>query len=332
MDSIGYRPLEYSSPKPKKRPFRKAFLLLFALSLLFIRQAGDIAAVEASEQTSQPPTLLSKADEYLAVARNAPKPPVFAKSYVLLDPKTAEVVVSQNPDASVPIASTTKMVTALVARQLFKLNETVTVSSLAANINGSDIQLMLGEKISVHELLKGLMIQSGNDAAFALADHYSPGDNEYKTFVAKMNEYVQAAGLKNSVFGDPAGLDDETGRSTAWDLAHIARLVLADPVLRDIVSIPKTTITSVDGSFVHELTNSNRLLLGDSPYYLPGALGVKTGFTPDAGHCLVSAYQSVNGLLIGVVLNTAEYSITASASESRKLFMWADRYVETRSY
>jgi D-alanyl-D-alanine carboxypeptidase len=203
---------------------------------------------------------------------------------------------------------------------------------LAANINGSDIQLKLGEKITVHELLRGLMIQSGNDAAFALADHYSPGDNEYKAFVAKMNEYVAVVGLKNTVFGDPAGLDDETGRSTAADLAHIARLVLQDPVLGDIIATAKTTIQSVDGAVTHELTNSNRLLLGDSPYYLPGAIGVKTGFTPEAGHCLVSAYQSAHGLLIGVVLNTAEYTITASASESRKLYTWADRYVEARQY
>ena len=332
MDSIGYRPLLVQSTSQKKRPLRKIIMGVLALSLLFIRQTQSPLSAEASQQVIDPPALLGSVDSYLTVAKNAPKPPVFAKSYVLLDPKTAEVIISQNPDTAVPIASTTKMVTALVARELFKLDETVEISRLAANINGSDIQLVLGEKISVHELLRGLMIQSGNDAAYALADHYTPGDNEYKEFVTKMNEYVQRVGLKNTVFGDPAGLDDQVGRSTAWDLAQIARLVLADPVLTDIVATAHTTIASVDGAHVHELTSSNRLLLGDSPYYLPGALGVKTGFTPEAGHCLVSAYQSTNGLLIGVVLNTVEYTITASASESRKLYMWADRYVEQRRY
>ncbi len=331
MDGIAYRPVSAMSER-KKRPLRKAILLLLGLSLLFIRQTGDIVGVEASQLTIVPPALLAETKDYLAVADKAPKPPVFAKSYLLLDPRTAEVLIGQNTEASVPIASTTKMVTALVARELYKLDETVKISSLAANINGSDIQLTLGEEITVHELLRGLMIQSGNDAAFALADHYSPDENDYKMFVVKMNEYVQKVGLKNTVFGDPAGLDDEIGRSTAWDLAQIARLVLADKVLADIVATARTTITSIDGSAIHELTSSNRLLLGDSPYYLPGALGVKTGFTPDAGHCLVSAYQSTNGLLIGVVLNTAEYTITASASESRKLYQWADRYIEQRTY
>lgn len=302
------------------------------MSLLFVRSTQELTPAEASSLAVESPPLLGQVGTYLAITKNAPKPPVFAKSFVLLDPNTSEVIVSQNPELLVPIASTTKMVTALVARELFDLDETVTVSKLAANINGSDIQLVLNEKISMHQLLRGLMIQSGNDAAFAIADHYSPADNEYIDFVNKMNEFAQKVGLKNTVFGDPAGLDDETGRSTAWDLAQIARLVLADPILKEIVSTARATITSTDGSISHELTNSNRLLLGDSPYYLPGATGVKTGFTPLAGHCLVSAYQSAQGPLIAVVLNTAEYSITASAAESRKLYTWADRYLERRQY
>lgn len=332
MEIINYQPASVLSVKSRKQTVRKLILTLLAISLLFIRQTSDQPTARASQEPEQPPPTFDSLEGYLTIKDGAPKPPVSARSFVLLNPANAEVVVSQNADSVVPIASTTKMVTALVTRELYELDEVVEISPLAANINGADIQLVSGEKMTVHELLRGLMIQSGNDAAFALADHYSAKNNNYQEFVTKMNEYVAAVGLRNTVFGDPAGLDDEVGRSTAWDLAQIARLVLADTVLADIIATPRTIITSVDGTIVHQLTSSNRLLLDDSPYFLPGVIGIKTGFTPLAGHCLVSAYQSSSGLLIAVVLNTDEYSITASAAESRQLYSWAEDYLVHQSY
>lgn len=331
MDGLSYRPHYSSLPSRKRFRTKRPILFLLTLTVLFI-QAGVGLPVQAFN-SSQPVTPSFQANSsYLAIINNAPEPPIYAKSYLLLDTTSAEIVVGENVDRVVPIASTTKMVTALVARKLFDLDEVVTVSSFSSNIIGSGIGLVTNEKITVENLLKGLLIKSGNDAAFALAEHYSQEYKNYQSFVEQMNNYIEEVGLTNSVFGDPAGLDDEVGRSTSWELAQIARLVLLDPVLSSIVKTASTTIYSADKVFRHDLTNSNRLIQSDSPYYLPGSVGIKTGFTHDAGHCLVSAYESDNGLLVGVVLNTVEYTATASSAESRKLYTWANRYTERRQY
>lgn len=331
MHSVGYN-IPVQPRQKKKLKISKALVFVFAISLFFLQNGPTISVVNATNVIISPPERLKDVSSYLLQKDSAPLPPVYSKSYLLMDASNGDVLVDKNKSQRVPVASTTKMVTALVAMNEFDLNEVVEVGKFAANVNGSEIKLMWGEKITVRDLIKGLLIQSGNDTAFALAEHYSKEPGNYQLFVEKMNQYVVDQGLTDTVFGDPAGLDDEIGRSTAWDLAHIARLLLADDLLAKIVKIPKTTIASVDGRFVHDLESSNRLILGDSSYYLPGSLGIKTGFTPDAGHSLVSAYSFGSSTLIGVVLSTNEYSITASANESRKLYSWANRYIEKATY
>ncbi|MEX2361948.1 MAG: hypothetical protein WD544_02105 [Patescibacteria group bacterium] len=329
MDAANYTP--QLTPRLKKRKFNRIFIIVFAISLFFLQGRSQTFASPA-DAVSTPPTTLDNLTSYLTVPNDTPNPLIYAKSYLLMESETTEVIIGKNFDLSVPIASTTKMATALLARQLYSLDEVVTVKRFTAGIGGSTIGLVYQEKVTVGDLLKGLLIQSGNDAAFALAQHYSNQKDDYQSFVAKMNEFVKEHGLNNTVFGDPAGLDDEIGRSTALDLAHLARLLLNDPVLADIVKTNETTIYSTNRLLSHDLISSNRLLDSSSPYYLPRAIGVKTGFTLDAGHCLVSAYQSKHGLLIGVVLNTIEFTTTASADESQKLHRWADYYVENKVY
>lgn len=320
-----------------RRGLKKGLLVALAVVLLSI--PGSQTLVEATDAVKSAKTdhqqLIMQLDNlsgYQARRAGSKPPQIYAKSYLLMDAESSRVIVAQNANEKIPIASTTKMVTALVARELFELDEAVTVSRNAMLIPGSKIDLQAGEKITVLNLLKGLLIQSGNDAAFTLAYYYSKEKGQYQPFVAKMNEFAVAQNLKMSNFGDPAGLDDDTGRSTAFDLANIARLLLKDPVLAKIVVTPEETIASVDGALTHQLKNSNRLVVGDNPLYLPNVLGVKTGFTPAAGHCLVSAYRLGDRTFIGVVMNTAEYTITASASEMRKLFKWADQNVLAVKY
>lgn len=331
MDPISYNlPIQ---PRSKNRPkLSKLLVFVFVLSLFFLRHSSAVQSASAFNVITAPPEDLTATSSYLVRKEGSPLPPVYSNSYILIDATNGDVLVGKNKTRIVPVASTTKMVTALVAREVFDLNEVVEIKQLAASINGSEIKLIYGEKITVRDLLKGLLIQSGNDTAFALAEHYSKVPGNYELFVEKMNSYVREQGLVDTVFSDPAGLDDEIGRSTAWDLANIARLLLVDEVLAKIVKIPKTTVASIDGRFTHELENSNRLILSDSSYYLPGVIGIKTGFTPDAGHCLVSAYNFNGQTIIGVVLKTNEYSITASAYESRKLYNWANRYIEAMAY
>lgn len=244
---------------------------------------------------------------------------IYAKSAILIDESSFKVLYEKEPELKVPIASTTKMMTALVILEDYneRLNEPVTITREMINVDGSDIELRPGEKITVENLLKGLLIYSGNDAAYSLAS-YLGGKDE---FVEKMNEKAQFLGLDNTHFKDPAGLDDE-GYSTAHELAILGTYAMRNITFAEIVKTPNISLASVDGRLTHELKNSNRMLRSEEQFYYPFAIGIKTGFTPAAGHCLVSAAEKDGHRLVAVILNTNEDTLTASAQESRKLLDW----------
>lgn len=267
------------------------------------------------------------------VVREGAKPPlVYAKAYALIDAETGEVIIEKNGYLTLPVASTTKMTTALVAEANLELGAVATISQKVNSVIGSDIQLLAGEKMTVHNLLKGLLIQSGNDAAISLAEFYDQKVGSPGAFVKKMNEFLRDRYITDTTFTDPAGLDDETGRSSAVSLAQIARILLTRPALAAIIKTPTITIFSTDERFQHSLKNSNRLVVADNPYYMPEAIGVKTGFTLDAGHCLVAAMTDKGRTYVGVVLNTTESTLTASAAEMKKLFTWTKQSVEWKTY
>lgn len=247
------------------------------------------------------------------------EPNILAQSVILMDEKSFYPLFQKNSDQKVAIASTTKIMTALVVLEEYtdKLNDVVTITYPMINIEGSDIQLRPGEKITVENLLKGLLIMSGNDTAYSLAAHFGGKD----AFVQKMNNKAVFLGLKNTHYKDPAGLDDE-GYSTARELAILAAYAMRNEKFREIVKTPETTIISTDGIVSHELKNSNRMMRQEEQFYYPFAIGIKTGFTFAAGHSLVSAAVKDGHEIIGIVLNTNESTLTASAKESRKLLDW----------
>lgn len=251
--------------------------------------------------------------------QNYQEPNVNAHSAILLDEKSFYELYAKGAEQKVPIASTTKIMTALVVLEEYpdKLNEVVTVTSQMINVDGSDIQLQSGEKITVENLLKGLLIMSGNDTAYSLAAYFGGKDD----FVKLMNEKAVFLGLQNTQYKDSAGLDDE-GYSTARDLAIVAAYAMRNQQFREIVRTPNVNITSADGEILHELKNSNRMLREEEQFYFPLAIGIKTGFTPAAGHCLVSAAEKDGHKIISVILNTNENTLTASAKESKKLLEW----------
>jgi len=273
---------------------------------------------------------LNKIESYTAVS-TIRLPLIYAGAYLLLDESTNETLISKNPDQPIPVASTTKMMSAMVAIKELGLTKVVTVSKEPPRVEGSKIGLTAGEQITVLDLLKGMLIYSGNDAAYALAEAYSGTPGLIAPFVEKMNEYAARYNLAQTHFQDPAGLNDD-GRSTPFELSQLAKLVLSDSTLAEIVATPQTTVSSVDGSQLHELKSSNRLILPESPYYFGEATGVKTGFTFAAGHCLVASYKHGDRTLIGVVMNTVESTVTASASEMNKLFTWARSNVQIKTY
>jgi len=246
-------------------------------------------------------------------------PNIEAKAIYLIDLPALYPMYSKEENTKLPIASTAKIATALVVLENHgdKLQNVITITPQMISVEGSDIQLRSGEKITVENLLNGLLIMSGNDTAYALADYF--GGRE--AFVKEMNEKVSEIGADNTKYQDPAGLNDE-GYSTAHDLALITAYALRNSKFSEIVKTPEKTIASADGKFNHELKNSNRMLRQEETYYYPYTIGVKTGFTNEAGHVLVSSAEIEGHKILSVVLNTNENSLTASAKESKKLLEW----------
>ncbi len=221
--------------------------------------------------------------------------PSSAKGMVVIEGNSNEILYSYNHEAELPMASTTKIVTAILAiENTPNLDEKFEVSEKSIGIEGTSIYLKSGEKLSMRELLYGLILASGNDCAVAIAEHI--GGEEY--FVELMNNFASDLGLEHTHFANPHGLDGEGHFTSAYDLAIMTSYALKNPVFREIVSTERMVIEKNDIYQARYLKHKNRLMFTDK-----NCIGVKTGFTDNAGRCLVNAHEE-NGLqIISVVLN-----------------------------
>lgn len=219
---------------------------------------------------------------------------VSAESAILYHPASGSVLYEKNADDRRGIASTTKIVTALtVLKRCGDLDRTVTIPQEACGVEGSSLYLKPGEKLTVIELLYGLLLASANDAATALAIACA---GSVEAFADKMNGIAAEYGLLNSHFSNPHGLDAKDHYSTARDLATVAAAALEDETFREIVSTKRSVIDGdCEPRYLH---NHNKLL-----DLYPGCVGVKTGYTKKCGRCLVSAAERDGELLIAVTLN-----------------------------
>ncbi len=215
-----------------------------------------------------------------------------ARSYLLMEAASGQVLRARNPDTPLPPASTTKILTALLALKRGNLDEEVTVSFRASRMEGSRIYLEAGERRTLRELLYALMLQSGNDAAVAIAEHLAGSE---EAFARLMEEEARRMGARSSTFRNPHGLHHPEHLVTARDLALITREALRWREFREIVGAREKVIPGPRGE--RHLWNKNRLL-----WEYPGAVGVKTGYTLEAGSCLVAAAEREGRLLIAVVL------------------------------
>lgn len=222
-----------------------------------------------------------------------------ARAAVLIERETGRVLLSCNPGEPLPMASTTKVMTALLALEYGRLDEVVTVGKNAYGVPGTSIYLGLGEKITLKDLLYGLMLASGNDAAVAIAEHIG-GDVE--AFCRQMTRRAAELGCTDTVFVNPNGLPAQGHHTTAYDLALIARQAMTYPLFRQIVSTRRASIPWEGRSYQRILNNKNRLL---SSY--EGATGIKTGYTRAAGRCLVFGARRDGMEVIGVVLNCGDW-------------------------
>lgn len=224
---------------------------------------------------------------FLCVCSAAPSE--SAKSAILIDADTGRILYAKNSDSRCLIASTTKIMTAIVVLEHCALDESYEIPPEATGVEGSSIYLKAGERLTIRELLYGMMLQSGNDAAVALALACSESVPE---FVDLMNLKAQQLGLHQTHFENPHGLDGEAHYSTAADLARMTRYALKDPDFAEIVSTKSIRIGS------RSFTNHNKLL-----WSVDGVIGVKTGYTKAAGRILVSAAERNGRRLIAVTIS-----------------------------
>ncbi len=245
------------------------------------------------------------------VSKATDMPKLNARIGLIFDRNSKTILYEKNGEKQVPMASTTKIMTSIVVLENANLSDIVTIDKKAAGTGGSRLGLKANDKITVHDLLYGLMLRSGNDAAVALAIHVG---GSIEGFSNLMNKKAEEMGLINSHFITPHGLDEKQHYTTAYELACMADYALNIPKFKEIVSSKNYNIT-INGKS-HIISNTNELL-GN----LNGVYGVKTGFTNGAGRCLVTACKRGDLDIITVVLGADTKKIRTS--DSIKLIEYA---------
>lgn len=252
---------------------------------------------------------------------NLPEPPAYpinvtetkapfltAKSAVVIDVPSKVVILAKNPNFRLLPASTTKIMTALIVLENYKLDNVLVVPKLD-DLIGRNMELLGGEKITVENLLYGLLVHSANDAALTLSSRYSGGIEE---FICLMNKKANELGLFNTHFANISGIDQVNHYSTVRDLAHLAVYAMKNPIFSEMVSTSKVTVSDVDKNHWHDLENTNELI-GE----VDGLKGVKTGWTEKAGECLVSYIERNSRKIITVLLGSRD-----RFGETKKLIDW----------
>lgn len=246
------------------------------------------------------------------VSNSTIQPEITAQGVYFVDLDSFTPFFEKNSNQKFLPASTTKLITALVAIDHFRLDQNLKVKKIVdePQIMG----LISGEEISFENLLYGILIHSANDAAFVIADNF-PGGEE--NFVRKMNEKAKQLMMKNSYFKNPAGFDDFGQFTTPFELSLAARAVLNNQTLKKIVAIKNITVADKDFKIFHSLQNVNRLL-GE----VSGLGGLKTGYTENAGENLISYYKKNGRQLILVVLKSED-----RFEDTKKLIDWFNKNV-----
>ncbi len=256
-------------------------LVALLIGVLFLFMGTCLTNVSAaSVKKEKPPTAPEK---------------IKAKAAVLIDEQTGRILFEKDAQLRLPMASTTKIMTALLTLEQADLDDYFTVNSQAINVEGSSMGLKEGDRVSLRALAYGMLLPSGNDAANTAAVRIAGSLPE---FAKMMNERAQEMGLYDTHFVTPSGLNDENHYSTAYDMARLAQQALQNPEFANICSSSQAVVQFGNPPHDRWMKNHNRLL---SSY--EGAVGVKTGYTEAAGRCLVSCAERNGIKLIAVTLN-----------------------------
>lgn len=272
------------------RKLKKVIFSLFII--LLISSSMYVYADDEDEMITENIIEENEKREIEAAANYETKPTINSRRYVIYDRLSKKSLYGKDENKQTAMASTTKIMTAMVVVENCKLTDVVTVTKKAAGTGGSRLGLQENDKITVNDLLYGLMLRSGNDAAVALAIHTAGSIEEFANL---MNKKAKELDLKNTHFVTPHGLDDPEHYTTAFELAKMTDYALENDVIAKIVNTKSTTISINERKM--QITNTNELL-----GIVNGVYGVKTGFTNNAGRCLVTSIKRNDMDLIIVVL------------------------------
>jgi D-alanyl-D-alanine carboxypeptidase/D-alanyl-D-alanine carboxypeptidase (penicillin-binding protein 5/6) len=229
-------------------------------------------------------------------AYSADEPSLSAHSAILINAQTKEIIYEKNAREKLSMASTTKIMTAILAIESGRLSEVVTAENMQAE--GSSIGLENGNKLTLETLVWGMMLESGNDAA-RLSANFLAGDE--KAFSVLMNEKAETLGMYDTNFVTASGLDSEHHYSTAYDMALLGAYATDNPIFRNICSTKRKTVRFIEPDISKTFSNHNKLLT-----YYDSVIGIKTGFTKKSGRCLVSACERNGIVLVAVTLNAGD--------------------------
>lgn len=232
---------------------------------------------------------------------------INSEAAILMDSKTGKILYEKNAYTKMYPASTTKILTAIIAIENLSLDEKITASyeavmSIPSGYSNAAIQV--GESLTVHELLQLFLIHSANEVGFIFAEAVS---GSFSEFAELMNSKATEIGCENTNFTNPSGLHDKNHYTTAYDLALIAQYCMKNETFRSIVAMPSCTIAATDKYEERYFRNTNEMLNEKSQYYYKNVIGIKTGFTSQAKNCLIAAAKKDNTELISVVLGAPGY-------------------------
>lgn len=263
--------------------------------------------------STQEPPLVEQLPKYIGDGTSLE---IFSKAALAIDTDSGTILYEKNPQMPVMPASTVKVITALVALDSYNLDQKIITPSVT--VEGTKMGLTAGEVISVNDLLYGLLVASANDAAEVLAYVYPGGRN---LFVAQMNTKAQSLGLRNSVFVNPTGLDEDGQTTTAQDLVKASFYAMQNPEFKKIVGTKRYNVVGSDGEITHKLNNINQLL-----GVVEGVKGVKTGKTEGAMENLITYIErDESGVMIALLGSTDRFADTVKTIDwIYNNFSWKD--------
>lgn len=278
--------------------FSFALLILF-LAIFFFLPGQNIYQTSFTSKKPvvvNPPFALPSPAPYPVNVSGDPPSSLTAQAVLVVDIPTSVILYQKNPKLRLEPASITKIMTALVGLEVFKMEDILTVETQVSL--GRTMGLVPGEKLTLENLLYGILVHSANDAAFTLAENYPGG---LRKFVERMNEKAGELSLVDTSFANPVGYEENGHYTSARDLALLAALALDNPIITKIVGTPAITVADITFSRFYRLENVNQLL-----GKIPGVLGVKTGWTENAGECLVAAVTKNGRKILIVVLSSKD--------------------------